>query len=38
MIILGKPDTRCIDEHPYTLLTCVLGKSLKGCSMVSSSL
>jgi hypothetical protein len=37
VIILGKPNTRT-DKHPYTLLRCVLGKSLQGCSMVSSSL
>jgi hypothetical protein len=38
MIILEKPNTRCTEEHSYTLPKCVLGKSLQCCSMVSSSL
>jgi hypothetical protein len=29
MIILGKPNTRCTDEHPYTLPRCVLGNHYK---------
>jgi hypothetical protein len=29
MIILQKPNTHCIDDHPYTLLRCVLGTHYK---------
>jgi hypothetical protein len=29
MIILEKPNTHCTDEHPYTLLRCVLGNHYK---------
>jgi hypothetical protein len=35
VIILGKSDTHCTDKHPYTLPSCVLRKSIQGCSMVS---
>jgi hypothetical protein len=29
VIILEKPNTSCTDEHPYTLLRCVLGNHYK---------
>jgi hypothetical protein len=29
MNILGKPDTHCTDEHPFTLPRCVLGNHYK---------
>jgi hypothetical protein len=29
VIILEKPNTQCTDEHPYTLLRCVLGNHYK---------
>jgi hypothetical protein len=29
VIILEKPNTRCTDEHPYTLSRCVLGNHYK---------
>jgi hypothetical protein len=29
MIILGKPNTHCTNEHPYILPMCVLGNHYK---------